>query len=578
MTQRHDLPNPDLLERIPLNAGSVLDVGCSTGALLSIYRRYNPRARLLGIDNDPECASLARTRLDDVAQVDVEIDPLPFELERPLDCIIYGDVLEHLRDPWAVLRRHAEALSDDGVILVCVPNMEHWSFAERLLRGTWDYEAAGLFDETHLRWFSLDTLRKGMEAIGLYPCDVRPRIFDAKNAEAFANKLAPGLKALGIDPQNYAERSAPLQFVWRVRKQPRPPILNIVSNMLQPVGGVSHVRIVYPLQTLNTDPAVMTRVATGGEMVVPGGDAPRIYVLHRPTLIGDFGAKRLRDLLAEGWVIVTEFDDHPDHFGMLDASDQYAFRGVHAVQTSTPVLASILRGLNPEVALFANTIRNLPDVRNFVEPNVVTLFFGALNREKDWAPFIPVLNAVAEKAGERLRFSVVHDQQFFEALHTPHKQFTPTCDHDTYMNLLGQSEISFMPLGDTPFNRAKSDLKFIEAGACRVASLASPVVYADSIEDGRTGVLFRSPEELRDRLLRLVAMPDLARSLGDAARHYVASERMMAYQVNARIAWYRSLWARREELTNALYARMMNLPELSLAKPAQDAYELRPLP
>lgn len=578
MTQRHDLPNPDLLERIPLNAGTVLDVGCSTGALLSIYRRYNPRARLLGIENDPECVSVARTRLDDVAQVDVEVDPLPFELERPLDCIIYGDVLEHLRDPWAVLRRHAEALSDDGVILVCVPNMEHWSFADRLLRGTWDYEASGLFDETHLRWFSLDTLRKGMEAIGLFPCDVRPRIFDAKNAEAFANRIAPGLKALGIDPQTYAERSAPLQFVWRVRKQPRPPILNIVSSMLQPVGGVSHVRIVYPLQTLNTDPAVMTRVATGGEMVVPGGDAPRIHVLHRPTLIGDFGARRLRDLLAEGWVIVTEFDDHPDHFGMLDASDQYAFRGVHAVQTSTPVLASILRGLNPEVALFANTIRNLPEVRNFVEPDVVTLFFGALNREKDWAPFIPVLNAVAEKAGERLRFSVVHDQQFFEALHTPHKQFTPTCDHDTYMNLLGQSEISFMPLGDTPFNRAKSDLKFIEAGACRVASLASPVVYADSIEDGRTGVLFRSPDELRDRLLRLVAMPDLARNLGDAARHYVASERMMAYQVNARIAWYRSLWARRVELTNALYARMMNLPELSLAKPAQDAYELRPLP
>jgi SAM-dependent methyltransferase len=578
MTQRHDLPNPDLLERIPLNAGTVLDVGCSTGALLSIYRRYNPRARLLGIENDPECAALARTRLDEVAEVDVEIDPLPFKLERSLDCVIYGDVLEHLRDPWAVLRRHAEALSDDGVILVCVPNMEHWSFAERLLRGTWDYEAAGLFDETHLRWFRLDTLRQGMEAIGLYPCDVRPRIFDAKNAETFANKIAPGLKALGIDPQNYAERAAPLQFVWRVRKQPRPPILNIVSNMLQPVGGVSHVRIVYPLQTLNTDPAVMTRVASGGEVSIPGGDSPRIYVLHRPTLIGDFGARRLRDLLAEGWVIVTEFDDHPDHFGMLDANDQYAFRGVHAVQTSTPVLASILRDLNPEVALFANTIRNLPDVRNFVEPNVVTLFFGALNRERDWAPFIPVLNAVAEKAGERLRFSVVHDQQFFEALHTPHKQFTPTCDHDTYMNLLGQSEISFMPLGDTPFNRAKSDLKFIEAGACRVASLASPVVYSDSIEDGRTGVLFRSPEELRDRLLRLVAMPDLARNLGDAARHYVASERMMAYQVNARIAWYRSLWARRVELTNALYARMMNLPELSLEKPAQDAYELRPLP
>ena len=65
---------------------------------------------------------------------------------------------------------------------------------------------------------------------------------------------------------------------------------------------------------------------------------------------------------------------------------------------------------------------------------------------------------------------------------------------------------------------------------------------------------------------------------GRRARHYVASERMMAYQVNARIAWYRSLWARRTELTNALYARMMNLPRLDVAQPAQAAYELRPLP
>ena len=119
-----------------------------------------------------------------------------------------------------------------------------------------------------------------------------------------------------------------------------------------------------------------------------------------------------------------------------------------------------------------------------------------------------------------------------------------------------------MPLEDTPFNRAKSDLKFIEAGACRVASLASNIVYGDSIEEGRTGLLFRSPSELRDRLLRLVAMPELARGLGDAARHYVAGERMLAYQVAPRIAWYHSLWARRAELNSALHARLMEMPLL----------------
>jgi glycosyltransferase involved in cell wall biosynthesis len=246
---------------------------------------------------------------------------------------------------------------------------------------------------------------------------------------------------------------------------------------------------------------------------------------------------------------------------MLHADDQFAFRGVHAVQTSTPALAAILRTLNPEVAVFPNAVRALPDVRNFLDPNVLTLFFGALNREADWAPLMPALNAVADKAGDRLRFSVVHDRAFFDALRTPHKMFTPTCDYDAYMALLGKCEISFMPLGDTPFNRAKSDLKFIEAGACRVAALASHIVYADSIEDGRTGLLFRSPDELHERLLRLVAMPELARGLGNAARSHIAGERMLAYQVAQRIAWYRSLWARRVELTNALCARMVAVPQ-----------------
>ena len=78
----------------------------------------------------------------------------------------------------------------------------------------------------------------------------------------------------------------------------------------------------------------------------------------------------IRDLLSDGWLIVTEFDDHPDHFGMLHADDQFAFRGVHAVQTSTPALAAILRTLNPEVAVFPNAMRALPDVRNFLDPNV----------------------------------------------------------------------------------------------------------------------------------------------------------------------------------------------------------------
>jgi SAM-dependent methyltransferase len=477
-----DVPNLDLLERIPLSARVVLDVGCGTASLGAAYRLRNPRARLLGIDNDPEVAAIAAERMDEVAEIDVEDDPLPFDVPDGIDCIIYGDILEHLKDPWAVLRAHTEALAPGGVILICIPNLEHWSFAERLLRGTWDYEPVGLMDETHLRWFSLESMRKGLLKMGFALCDVHPRVFDADHARLFAEAIAPALAALGIDVESYTRRASPLQYVWRIRKEPQQRML-IAANMLKPVGGVSHVRIVHPLRAMGTDPVVRTMLTTTVDAPAPGDDSARIFILHRPALHGDAGRTMIRAFLDTGWLVVTEFDDHPDFFQVMQDQEHLSFRGVHAVQTSTRALAEVLRQRNPEVAVFPNAIVSLPEVRNFADPDRLTVFFGALNREQDWQPLMGAINAVAAKAGERLHFCVVHDQSFFDALETPHKTFTPTCEYDTYMELLGGCEISLMPLGDNGFNRAKSDLKFIEAGACRVAPLASRIVYGETIDD-----------------------------------------------------------------------------------------------
>jgi glycosyltransferase involved in cell wall biosynthesis len=82
------------------------------------------------------------------------------------------------------------------------------------------------------------------------------------------------------------------------------------------------------------------------------------------------------------------------------------------------------------------------------------------------------------------------------------------------------------------------------------------VVYGGSVEDGKTGLLFHDPASLRAALLRLLAYPEAARRLADAARNYVSEHRMLAYQVTARTAWYRELWERRDELNAALKARV----------------------
>jgi SAM-dependent methyltransferase len=554
----------DLLVRIPLSAHTVLDVGCGNGELLAAYRRLNPKARLLGIEADDLLAGFAARHLDQVAIADPAIDKLPFDVPDGIDCIIYNDVLHRLGDPFGLIRRHAAALGPAGIVLICVPNADYWRLTERHLRGGADAGDADAGDEdggdaegwhpSHT-WLNPAGIREQLRRVGLVLCDVTTREPDGEAAQRYFDALAPGLSALGIDPLAYASRAAASHLICRVAKEPIQQMM-LSGTMLDPVGGVSHVRVVHPLRAVASDPAVSTLVTNQIERRPASDGVPRIFVLHRPALIGEHALDTVRALADAGYLTVTEFDDHPDHFRMMRMGGDLSFRGVHALQTSTAAMAEILRQYNPEVAVFPNAVVSLPSIRNFAAPDVLTLFFGALNREQDWQKLIPAINAIAAQVGERLRFQVVHDRLFFDALQTPHKAFTPTCDYDTYLRLLGGSELSFMPLGDTAFNRAKSDLKFVEAGSCRVATLASSVVYGDSVEDGRTGLLFRDPAEFHAGLLRLVAMPDLARDLGDAARRYVADHRMLAYQVAPRIAWYRSLWARRDALEAARQARI----------------------
>jgi SAM-dependent methyltransferase len=556
-TQYPDFANPDLLEKIPLSARTVLDVGCAHGALGADYLRRNPAARVLGIDIDEAAITLAKGRLAEAVCADVERTPMPFEVPGGIDCIVYGDVLGHLADPWRVLAEQARFLAPGGTVLVCMPNPENFLFVARLLSGNFDYEEQGLLDRNHLRWFTPRMMGRALVAAGLELADIAPRPIAREAAERFVTNLAPGLRGIGVDPAEYLQRATPLQFIWRARKA-APVRMELNATMLNPQGGVSDVRVIEPMRAMRSDSAVFAVIASEPDLAPQLADAPRIAILHRPLLLGESGLARVRALLEKNYLVVSEFDDHPSFMEErgVKIEELLTFTGVHAVQTSTPALAETLRTSNPEVGMFPNGIFELPPVRNFTDPDHLTLFFGALNRGRDWAPLMTALNEVARAVGDRLRFHVIYDEAFFNALETPHKRFEPMADYAGYMRALGEAEIAFMPLADTEFNRAKSDLKFIEAGAARVTALASHVVYGETIEDGRTGLIFRDAAELRSALLRLLAYPEATKRMADAARAYVAASRMLAYQVAERTAWYRSLWERREALNEALRARV----------------------
>jgi SAM-dependent methyltransferase len=98
--------NAELLAMIPRAATRVVEVGCSGGALARQYRLANPRCEYVGIETDPDHAEAARPHCSRMLVGNIEHLPeAEFATLLPADCWVFGDVLEHLYDPWAVLRR-----------------------------------------------------------------------------------------------------------------------------------------------------------------------------------------------------------------------------------------------------------------------------------------------------------------------------------------------------------------------------------------------------------------------------------------------------------------------------------------
>ena len=259
---------------------------------------------------------------------------------------------------------------------------------------------------------------------------------------------------------------------------------------------------------------------------------------------------------AQGNVLLQEMDDHPQISDRAVRDNYFLFRAVSAVQTSTRCLADFLRELNPYVYLFENQLAELPAQRSYDMPSDrVTIFFGALNRRPDWEPLMPALNEAIRRYGDRLYFRVVSDHGFYQELQTEAKEFAGgvrdasiVAPYEHYTAALHASDIALLPLNDTEFNRAKSDLKFIEAAGHGAAVLASPTVYAGSVRDGETGLIFRSPKEFAQKLDLLIKHADLRRTLAENAYRYVAEHRLLAQHLDDYIAAYREMFARREEL------------------------------
>jgi|YNPNPStandDraft_1061719.scaffolds.fasta_scaffold00080_26 SAM-dependent methyltransferase len=151
---------PDIVQLIPRESlQRILDVGCSTGMLGATLKQHS-QIEVVGIEANEAMATLAKKRLDRVICADVETLNFDACFERKyFTCIVFADILEHLKDPWTVLRQLVQFLHDEGTVVASIPNVGHYSTAANLiLRQRWLYSERGILDKNHLRFFTLESI------------------------------------------------------------------------------------------------------------------------------------------------------------------------------------------------------------------------------------------------------------------------------------------------------------------------------------------------------------------------------------------------------------------------------------
>ena len=120
---------------------------------------------MVGIEQDPAAAEVAREVCEEVLVGDVETMELPFA-PASFDVVLCGDLVEHLRDPGAFLARARPFLVPGGRLVLTTPNVANWAMRLGLLAGRWSYTDRGILDRTHLHLFTRRTLVETLERAG----------------------------------------------------------------------------------------------------------------------------------------------------------------------------------------------------------------------------------------------------------------------------------------------------------------------------------------------------------------------------------------------------------------------------
>jgi SAM-dependent methyltransferase len=140
----------------------VLDVGGGEGFLSRLLRERGYEVVCVAA---PGSVAPSFPKGVEVHEADLDFERPQFA--KPFSFIVCGDVLEHVRDPKKTMQWLRAQLAPGGRLVASLPNSGHWYFRLTVLRGRFPADDRGLFDRTHLHFYTWDGWNELFEGAGL---------------------------------------------------------------------------------------------------------------------------------------------------------------------------------------------------------------------------------------------------------------------------------------------------------------------------------------------------------------------------------------------------------------------------
>lgn len=180
----------DIIDLVPYNKNNkVLEIGCGKGATLLELKRSGKAKYIVGVD----IVDLYQEKFLDkfiCCNIENEIYKLPFS-ENFFDVIICADVLEHLIDPWKVVKGLKKYLKSGGYLIASIPNIrEIKTMLSIFFKGDFGYQKEGILDKTHLRFFCKKNIIELFQNAGF---NIEKITYKLSQKRSFLNKLSFGL-------------------------------------------------------------------------------------------------------------------------------------------------------------------------------------------------------------------------------------------------------------------------------------------------------------------------------------------------------------------------------------------------